>query len=369
MPKCAKCKRELPEDCFTPGRGAKQFSEWCKECTKQRQKELYPEIPEGYKRCSYCKQILPESSFGPSKNAYDGLQTSCKECKKIRYQKSEKYEVQSEGTRICSFCGKEQPLVNFGISRMNSEGRQMMCRSCKAAYDAKRQFPVQQTGTKFCPVCKKILPVSKFGIDRGNPTGRFYSCRGCAVAFQHQPVKKVCRNCGKEFITKRGTAWQTFYCSKCMSHSVPELRFMEVLKRYNIEFDMEFSIDSKYWYDFILPEYKMLIDVNPIESHSAVDYQIFRGKSINYHIERRKLAEQNGFTSICLWSWDFAHFDEIVKAIYLKTLKINKHQGVTLYWCMPKSNWHQIDDGTQNEEEMLRDGFLPVYDDGQEVIY
>lgn len=365
---CTKCGKLLDISYFSKNRSKKSgYNSWCNFCKKQyyeSKKEKKEEIPVGYKYCGRCKKLKPVSEFNKS-TAY-GYQSFCKDCKHQRYSKQPKYEPQTKGTKICSKCGKEKSILDFSISTQNATGRNTICRECISKYDASRTFSIQTEGTKFCPRCKKELPITNFSIARGNPTGRFYCCKDCAIKFSHEIINKRCEICGSFF---KGRREKDKYCPECKkkqnTHSEPEWEFIHLLEKYNIKYECEYNLENKFWFDFYLPEYNILVDINPTYSHSAIK-TTYEAKRKYYHWDRRKLAKQNGYTCICIWDWDDK--EAIVQAIKEKTLHILNGTIINKHWSKINTKEHKLDNSF-DEQQMIAEGYLPVYDDGQTLVY
>lgn len=362
---CTKCGKTLDSNCFDKNKSKKSgYNSWCKQCKKElyeKTRQKKESIPEGYKKCGKCKQIKPVSEFNKS-SAY-GYQSYCKQCKKDKYNSTKNYEPQQIGTKLCSSCGKEKYINEFSINRKSIDGRSSRCKECISKYDASRIFSVQQEGTKYCPRCKQTLPIIEFCIARGNPDGRFYCCKSCAEEYQKEIVDKVCIYCGKQFKGKREI---DYACPECKLHTVPENKLIQVLNKYNIDFISEYSLKNKYWYDFYLPDYNILIDVSPTETHCAyTKNQIFTPKLPEYHYDRLQVAKLHNLKYINIWAWD--NTERIVEAIVNNTLQI-KQGNIQKHWGKEKTSEHLFDNNF-NEQEMISEGWLPIYDDGQTLIY
>lgn len=76
------------------------------------------------------------------------------------------------------------------------------------------------------------------------------------------------------------------------------------------------------------------------------------------------LANQNSYRCICIWDWDDK--EAIIQAIKDDTLQIINNADIKKHWS--KGTEHILD-GNFNEEQMIADGWLPVYDDGQTLLY
>ena len=84
--------------------------------------------------------------------------------------------------------------------------------------------------------------------------------------------------------------------------------FAELLSSLNIEYEMEFRINNRR-YDFKIGN--ILLEINPTYTHNSSTPSIFFKKDITkepmsktYHLEKSKLAKENGFLCIHVWDWD-----------------------------------------------------------------
>ena len=121
-----------------------------------------------------------------------------------------------------------------------------------------------------------------------------------------------------EYIKKNGFVFK----------STLELRFAELLKNLNINYEEQFRIENvKSFYDFYLPEYNILIEVdgdywhcNPRKYKEPI-YDAQK-HNVKKDIEKNKLALDNGYNLIRFWEYDIKNNIEQV----IETLKeeINK---------------------------------------------
>lgn len=109
----------------------------------------------------------------------------------------------------------------------------------------------------------------------------------------------------------------------------------------------------------------MLIDINPTYAHSVIK-TIYSPKRKYYHWDRMKLANSNGYKYLSVWEWD--NFENLVKAIKNNTLIIRQNQDIQKHWSKSKTSKHIIDNNF-DEQQMIAEGWLPIYDDGQELVY
>lgn len=86
------------------------------------------------------------------------------------------------------------------------------------------------------------------------------------------------------------------------ANSKPNEQFAKLLIDNDIDFEREFWI-SPYSYDFKIDN--ILIEINPSVTHNST-WGIYgnEGKDKNYHLNKSKVAEDNGFRCIHIWDWD-----------------------------------------------------------------
>lgn len=84
--------------------------------------------------------------------------------------------------------------------------------------------------------------------------------------------------------------------------SKPNLTFAKLLDSNNISYEREFVI-NRFAYDFKVDN--VLIEIDPSTTHNST-FGVFKNdaKDKNYHYNKSKLAEENGFRCIHVWDWD-----------------------------------------------------------------
>lgn len=91
----------------------------------------------------------------------------------------------------------------------------------------------------------------------------------------------------------------------------------ELLTEAGIHNEFEFLLD-KHWFDLIIPDQKILIEIDPTYSHSKQPNFFYKdGLDRYYHINKTKLAERNGYRCIHIFDWD--DLSKIVKMLLPKT--------------------------------------------------
>lgn len=98
-------------------------------------------------------------------------------------------------------------------------------------------------------------------------------------------------------------------------HSQPNEQFARLLDLKGIKYEREFILDNKS-YDFKVDN--KLIEINPLITHN-VNFNPFNkehnyeGLNKNYHLNKSKLAKENGYQCIHVWQWD--DLDKIIKLL------------------------------------------------------
>ena len=143
--------------------------------------------------------------------------------------------------------------------------------------------------------------------------------------------EKVSNTCQKKY----GVKW---YCMspdcrlKAGAYSKINQRFANLLNENNINYEQEFNLDN-YSYDFKIEN--MLVEINPTYTHNSSQSAIFRNSTHqfqktnkNYHFEKSKFAQNNGYFCIHIWDWD--NWNKIInlfkdkKIIYARNCKIKE---------------------------------------------
>ena len=142
----------------------------------------------------------------------------------------------------------------------------------------------QKTGRDVkCVICGKVHYRQKYQL---KANGRYFCSRECAskghskLLTKKEYGKVICPECGKEFQSHwRGA--KKFCSTSCSSRynlsiinskqpkqkgTKPELAFAKLLEKSNIEYKFQYPLQWKRgwkkWYDFYIPKYNMLIEVD-----------------------------------------------------------------------------------------------------------
>lgn len=141
--------------------------------------------------------------------------------------------------------------------------------------------------------------------------------------------------------------------------------FHSILLEQGIQSEFERFID-RYSYDLVVESRKILIDINPTITHNSY-FSIFdkssNGTEKDYHIKRRNIAFQHGYSYISIWDWD-SWEDALDKVINLSEYKVDQQENPEKLWSR-KDEVVKDSAKTYSDSEMLEKGYLPIFDDGQ----
>ena len=106
------------------------------------------------KRCGHCGRMVPVTGFHKNRQAWDGVDAACKECKKAimaewrrmhhrpKQKKSPSYKhvKMEDGTegKMCSCCLEVKPLSEFGVANSHWDKLRTQCRTCTRKYGRDR---------------------------------------------------------------------------------------------------------------------------------------------------------------------------------------------------------------------------------------
>lgn len=328
---------------------------------------------------------------------------------------------QMEKIVICKNCGKE-----FKVGR-TSDGRHFVNREvCDKCLEP------MKTKTLTCKICGKQFqverrPNGKFSerktcldCDPALKTFVTVRCATCGKEFKHfkdkwgvfsgskycsyecsliQHKYKTCEVCGKKFELERdpkgGFHDNVLYCSDecakigwarktkitCQEKygvDVPcqiasrsgrisqiNIDFSMLLDATGIQYSQEYELE-KYSYDFYIPRLNLFLEINPSFTHS-VKKTVYKPVTKTYHREKTECAIRNGFNCICIWDWMNKKklVEELMNAdsVIMDDLSL-----ITLHFSR-NTNEFVDSNGEENMEEHIKDGWLPVYDDGYSYTF
>lgn len=147
-------------------------------------------------------------------------------------------------------------------------------------------------------------------------------------------------------------------------------KFSKFLEENNIKYENEYLISNSS-YDFYLPDYNILIEVNPTFTHNStygpyIHNKQYEPKDKYYHYNKSKLARENGYICIHKFCWNTNN--EILELI----INIDKYKIVQseprLHWTKKRRSKENIINTDLSERELLNNDYVKIFDDGQEFI-
>lgn len=322
------------------------------------------------KICTKCNIEQDISQFSISNKSKDGHKTICKDCCKKQNAKyrQEHLEQHKEYMRNYNAEHKEKSkeyyeqhkeIIQEQYRKYYNEHLKEMQEYRNRSKDRVKEYNRKYHNEiieKECanPKCKKLFKAPRSGT------------KYCSDACYKETYLASCRKTNQE---KYGVDYYVLtedYRSRGIDKvSKTNKNFGKLLQNYGIRYIMEFILEN-YSYDFYLPEYNLLIEINPTFTHSVMDNILGWSVEKDYHYNKTILAKQNGYNCICIWDWDDK--EAIVRAIKENTLKILNGTIINKHWNKVNTKEHKQDNG-QDEQQMIVEGWLPIYDDGQTLIY
>jgi len=183
--KCSKCGIVKPKIEFQKSCKAKDgLQSQCKECRK-----IYKaKIPETYeivteKVCRICGLLKPINSFFKDKRRKDLHRNECKECenKQLKIYFEDNKRIVTE--KVCLKCGESKPISMFHKSSDRYDGHREVCKECICKYPIghaeQLREEILKSGKKECTKCKQTKPLSQFYKRKDGKLGYTPLCKSC----------------------------------------------------------------------------------------------------------------------------------------------------------------------------------------------
>lgn len=240
-------------------------------------------------------------------------------------------------TRICPICSGTIEYLNKR-SYKNALENNSKCKNCTGKANGKKGIGLinykNRNGKDVkCEECGKDHYRPMWDLKRNK---KYFCSRKCAdlyhsksmTKYEH-PIKK-CDFCEQDFKTSRN---RKKYCSvKCASSAnlktingkgpkqlktKPELEFKKLLEENSINFvfqkDVQWKRGWKKWYDFYIPEYNMLIEIDGVYWHGKnVHTKDLNKQQWNTRKNDRLknyLAKIKGYKLLRIWSDEIENFN------------------------------------------------------------
>lgn len=368
-------------------------------CSEKCRKLANNETLHDKRVCLFCgKEYYREKTI-------DSFQFCSKECKDNYTEK--------RMNPICLNCGKQfkQEKIIYGISNKKfccdrcyweyyNKNKSYTCPACgkqfirekinkvccseeceKSGWEKKADFRLIT-----CQYCGK-----EFKRYRNPKTGQFsgtapkYCSEECQIAGQK---KIIFEKYGDDFYAKLFKLAQQ---SREKYESVTNNSFAKLLDENNISYEREYTLEN-YIYDFKLKDCSILIEINPTYTHNIYgnhyNHFQYEPKFLTYHLDKTNVANKHNLFCIHVWQWD--DWNNIIRLIKDKTESKNDNLIVDIskkifnpldfgynlvntskphkIWSKRDSKEYVLDDNF-NEQDMLKQDYLPVYDCGMEVWF
>lgn len=360
---CEKCGKEFSTE--KGKRGQWLYRKYCPECSLSNQK--YKEVT-----CKHCGKLFRVGRTADNRHFIK--REVCDDCLRPAETK----------TLICQKCGKE-----FQVKRSKTNGLFLYCKYCPDCNIIGKEYKLAH-----CVTCGKEFKQYR------SPYGGFSESKYCSYECSLvQRKTKICAVCGKEFELERSKITGSFkdngkYCSdecakigweqltkktcqekygvdypcqseKCVEsnptiHSNTNIKFGALLKQNGFNFIDDFMLGN-YFYDFKLKDTNILIEVNPTFTHTSAETGVYPALKETYHYDKTKFALNNGYVCICVWDWD--DWNDVITLLKQPNIQLQEI-GVQLHYSKRKENIIN----PENIDSLLKQGYLPIYDDGFKVI-
>jgi len=181
-----------------------------------RKRKKYAHVPaavSGRVRCSNCKRLRPPHEFGADPSRFNGLNSRCRECERVRSrarkketaEKHRRGEITVPAKLRCHTCGKLKRNDEFHMHIHVVRGR---ATDCKACANARRKAQLRSSpkpviaGEHRCRACAELKPHTEFHRDGYRPNGLYPRCRMCVSAGRKTKIGRSCAwSCKENFST------------------------------------------------------------------------------------------------------------------------------------------------------------------------
>lgn len=248
----------------------------------------------------------------------------------------------------CKHCGKDIILEH------NEKGTIIKRTVCDDCLKPKKKDPFV---IRKCLICNKKFKA--YLEPCGNYSSSQYCSDKCAIEGFKLKTKQTCQE-------KYGVDYPCL-TEKALENNAGNIisetnkRFAKLLDKNNIKYEQEYQLQN-YSYDFYLPDYNLLIEINPTYTHNILGNHFGKPKDKNYHYNKTKTALNNDY--ICINVWDWNNWKDIIDNIISNNLTL-KETKIQLHYSKGKDN---ILSDNEEDTNLLSKGYLPIYDDGFKVI-
>ena len=175
-------------------------------------------------------------------------------------------------------------------------------------------------------------------------------------------IPEVRRKIEKTFTKHYGVPFSCIVNSKNRHGAMSSINkyFMKKLIYNNINVKLEYPLQN-FVYDFYLPDYNLLIEINPTYTHNITKPNIYN-RTINkdYHLIKTKKAIKNNYQILNIFDWDSQ--DIIIENI--------KQKKFPTYKLINRKNFFNIKTHDRiidleeklDEQDLINKGYVVIYD-------
>lgn len=187
---CVPCKNKRNRDNYERKRPVKEEPEFV---LLEEGEEI--EIPDESKSCKQCGVIQPISNYYTSPDNKDGHINICSGCKSLqnkkRYEQDKiRTELYKDGKKPCKVCEEIKTLDNYWKIADNRDGLDVTCKDCKKIRRDKRKDHKLVITEKVCKECETEKVVSEFYVASDMADGYTNRCKVCYNAHQKELREK-----------------------------------------------------------------------------------------------------------------------------------------------------------------------------------
>lgn len=219
--------------------------------------------------------------------------------------KSSEVQNKAKSTLIDNY-GVDNPMKSDEIAQRMSESRHLNIE--KISENIRKSFIEKYGVDNPMQVPEFIDKIAQTMIER-------YGVKSAVMVPEFR--QKMIDTCMKQF----GSPW--YVSSNEFNETSGHIRISKLneefgrkLEKAGIEFKYEFSIDRKS-YDIHIDDTNILLEIDPTYTHNIIgNHWNKHGLDSQYHVDKTKLAEENGYRCIHVFDWD--DWDKIINMILPK---------------------------------------------------
>lgn len=236
--------------------------------------------------CKYCgKEFYQKRIKRIHKDGFEYLEKEAKRyCSEECYKKACQFSYNFQAERKCSYCGKtfiaEQYTEKDDVTKKEPRLLGLYKKANTCSYECFRKLK----GQKYIKTCRE-----RYGVN------------SCAQTEENKEKSK--QTCLERYGVSCGLMTEKAINANLNNKSKANQQFANLLTKLNINYSQEFVLGD-YFYDFILPEQQVLIELNPTFTHTVVNTSAYSGKDKNYHLNKTLFAISNNYRCVNIWEWD-----------------------------------------------------------------